>query len=67
MDDFDGDLWENSMIHDVVTSLIAVGIHDTSMSTSLWSTLSSSSSSSYDDSTDNDSDGGSENEMDCHT
>ena len=56
------ELWDNTMIHDVVSSLIAVGIHDTSMCTSLWQTLSSSSSgSSY--STDNDTDSESEMEM----
>ena len=56
------DLWDSAMIHDVVSSLMAIGIHDTSMSSSLWTTLSSSSSSSsY--TTDNDSDSGSEMEM----
>ena len=64
--DADCDEWENSMIRDVVSSLITVGIHDTSLSTSRWTTLSSSSSSlSSDDesTTDKDNENGSEMEM----
>jgi hypothetical protein len=70
---FGGHLSENAMLHDVVTSLLAVRIRDGSSSSSHWSTLSSSSSSldntndddddEADDSTDNYSESGSEMEM----
>jgi hypothetical protein len=40
-------LWDDTMIQDVVSSLIAVGVYDTSIaSSSLWNTLSASASSS---------------------